>query len=88
MDHQTALRTDKKEQKRHGAASFPVACYLGDYKTIHVPWHWHDEMEVLVVEQGSGFVEISSAKYTVPAGSGCFINAGVLHALKRWRILT
>lgn len=73
----------KKELKEHGSVSFPVACYACDTQAVNVPWHWHDELEVMIVEKGSVAVEFASAKHMVPTGSGCFINAGVLHALKK-----
>jgi len=73
----------KRELKEHGSVSFPVACYACDPQTVNVPWHWHDELEAVIVEKGSAVIEFASAKKVVAAGSGCFINAGVLHSLKR-----
>lgn len=73
----------KKELKEHGCVSFPVACYACDTQAVNVPWHWHDELEAVIVEKGSAIIEFASAKRVVPTGSGCFINAGVLHTLKK-----
>lgn len=73
----------KKELKEHGTVAFPVACYACDTQTVNVPWHWHDELEAVIVEKGSAIIEFASAKRVVPTGSGCFINAGVLHSLKK-----
>ena len=44
-----------RELKLHGTALFPVACYYDDLTTESLPWHWHDELEALiVVESGRG----------------------------------
>lgn len=73
----------KKEVKEHGSFAFPAACYSNDKNTIPVPWHWHDEMEALVINKGSAIVRFSSAEYEVKEGNGCFINSGVLHAVEK-----
>lgn len=48
-----------------------------------IPWHWHDAVEFFYVE--SGCIEYSTihGKLTFPAGSGGFINSGVIHMM-RW----
>ena len=73
----------KREVKEHGSFAFPVACYSNDQNTIPVPWHWHDELEMIVIEKGSALVRFSSEKYEVTEGNGCFINAGVLHSVEK-----
>lgn len=75
--------SDKKELKEHGSVSFPAACYRNDGRAVDVPWHWHDEMEALVVEKGSIAVEVADSKYMVTEGNGCFVNAGALHMVKK-----
>lgn len=77
------INPHKRELKEHGSFAFPIACYSNNTQTLSVPWHWHDELEMLVIEQGSALVHIDSAKYTLEQGSGCFINAGVLHSLEK-----
>ena len=47
----------KRELKEHGSVSFPVACYACDPQTVNVPWHWHDELEAVIVEKGSAVIE-------------------------------
>lgn len=72
----------QREVKEHGSFAFPVACYENDMQSLPVPWHWHDEIEMIVIEKGSATVQIASEKYEVTEGNGCFINAGVLHAVE------
>lgn len=69
-----------RELTEHGTAMFPVACFLDDFSTMTVPWHWHDELEAVVVTQGAAVVAVESLQFTLSRGDGFFINAGALHA--------
>lgn len=68
-----------REQVCHGTAVFPAACYLNDMSQTVVPWHWHDEIEVGVVLEGSVFFSSGKKCCMLNPGDGLFINAGVLH---------
>ncbi|WP_455797643.1 AraC family transcriptional regulator [Clostridium butyricum] len=59
---------------------FPVACYDDDLIKKSVPWHWHDELEAVIVSEGTALIAAGTKKYTVKQGEGIFINAGILHA--------
>jgi AraC-like DNA-binding protein len=76
------LNSSKKELKSHGTMDFPCA----GYNEIHtdqpddcVPWHWHDEIEIIYVTSGTLKVLVPPASYTVTKDSGVIINAGLLH---------
>lgn len=77
------VSTDAKGRERteHGTALFPVACYHDDLQQWEVAWHWHEELEVLVVENGTARVSVNGADHLVKQGEGCFINTGVLHGV-------
>lgn len=64
----------------HGTAAFPVACYDNDLSQVTVPWHWHDEMEVAVIQEGSLVLAVGSRRHTLRVGQGFFLNTGVLHS--------
>ena len=68
-----------QELVEHGSAVFPIACYYNDMTQGDVPWHWHQELEMCIVAQGTAVVTVGQHQYTVPAGQGLFINSGVLH---------
>jgi len=68
-----------RELTVHGTTLFPVACYLDDLTIDEVPWHWHDELEVSVVESGTAIFSVDGEQRVFETGSGCFINSGVLH---------
>ena len=68
-----------RELAEHGTVFFPIAAYHDDMMYADVPWHWHDELEGVVVTEGSAVFAVDGARATLEAGDGCFINAGVLH---------
>lgn len=74
------INEDGFEMIQHGTASFPIASYHDDLTTNAVSWHWHEEFEVILVEEGEVIVSSGTKKYTVPKGDGVFTNAGILHA--------
>lgn len=69
-----------EELREHGTHLFPVACYLDILPRDEFSWHWHNELELGIVTEGSVIVEIGSAKYRLQAGEGFFVNSNVLHA--------
>lgn len=70
-----------RERVRHGTALFPVACYDTDLRKYPVAWHWHTELEAVVVKQGTAVFAVGQERFTVRQGGGIFINSGVLHAV-------
>lgn len=74
------VNSQGRELVLHGTTGFPIASYADDITTEAVPWHWHDELEAIVVTEGTAVLSAGSQKYTVEAGNGLFINAGALHA--------
>lgn len=70
-----------RELVEHGTPLFPVACYHDNISQAEVPWHWHDELEILVVETGTARAAVSGRDYTVRRGEGFFVNSGILHGV-------
>lgn len=77
------ISTDKqgRELAEHGTTLFPVACYHDNISQAYVPWHWHDELEILVVETGTARVSVNGTDHLVERGEGFFVNAGALHGV-------
>ena len=73
-----------RELVAHGTALFPAACYRDDLylEDVPCPWHWHDELEAVVVSQGEVLVSTGRETFLVPAGEGFFINTRVLHNVR------
>lgn len=75
----TTVDDSARELMEHGTAAFPIACYHDDLQAEPVPWHWHEELEVLVVSEGMILATAGGEKFRLGKGEGLFINAGVLH---------
>lgn len=75
----TTVDSRGRELLEHGTVAFPVACYHDDLRENEVPWHWHEELEAVVITEGCAIVAAGNQKYTVHAGEGFFINSGILH---------
>lgn len=70
-----------RELTQHGTPLFPAACYHDNISEAYVPWHWHDEFEILAVETGTARVFVNGTDYIVKRGEGLFVNAGALHGV-------
>ncbi len=67
------------ELVEHGTTSLPMACYHDDLAALSVDWHWHEELELILISEGSAIVAVDGERYIVKEGDGFFINSGVLH---------
>lgn len=75
----TAVDQMGRELAEHGTAAFPVACYHDDLLQAEVPWHWHEELEAVLITEGCATVAAGTSRQIITAGNGFFINSGVLH---------
>lgn len=75
----TTVDGSRRELIEHGTAAFPVACYHDDLGKGEVPWHWHEELEAVVIASGCCTVAAGKEKFTVRTGEGFFINSQILH---------
>ncbi len=83
MKHLPEVHVNQKscQVDPHGTAAFPVAFYEGDLVKNAVPWHWHEEIEVILAAKGSIQVGAGTISETLKEGDGCLINGGVLHSV-------
>ena len=75
-----AISLQGRELVNHGTPLFPVAFYHDDLERDRVPWHWHDEMEAVIISAGESTISVGTRHFTLGTGQGYFVNAGVLHA--------
>lgn len=82
--HKIEFGIDKngRELTEHRTVTLPVACYE---TTIvrnvhgHIPLHWHDELQFVLVVKGEALFYVNDQKIIVPQGDGLFINSGCMH---------
>ncbi len=75
-------KTDEtgKELLTYGTPDFPIAFFDDDLTTVKVPWHWHDELEIVVILSGKVSVFIAGCELNLKAGEGYFANSSILHS--------
>ena len=79
----TVTDAQGRELMDHGTTLFPVGCYHDDLEEHGVPWHWHGELEAVVVEQGTVTASVGGESRALGPGEGFFVNSEVLHGA--WR---
>ncbi len=82
--HKCGLNVDhsQKELKPHGTLEFPCAGYASTYSdapTDIIPWHWHEELEIIYIKKGTLKLQIPSTHYLINEGDCAIINANILH---------
>jgi len=77
------LNADDYESVVRGTPMFPCGAYLTNMSGAameEIPWHWHEDIEVLLVRSGVVRVNISGENFSLKNGEGAFINSSVLHS--------
>lgn len=72
------------EKRTHGQSVFPFQYYLEDiwdFDFHTIGWHWHQEIEFIYVQSGEVQCYIGKDNFSLPAGSGLFINTKIIHQL-------
>ncbi len=72
------------EQKSHGSLDYPINIYYLDLRKSYlnyIRWHWHEEMEILIINDGIAEVSTDDATYTIEPGQAIIINQNVMHTI-------
>lgn len=72
----------RKELQPHGTIEFPCAGYLSHHTNSPsdaIPWHWHEEMEVIYLVDGALKLQIPGSEYLLHKNDLVVINANILH---------
>lgn len=74
------------ENKIHGTLSFPFAVYAARLPEWlqGFPLHWHEEMEIIYVQNGKIVVSIQNEDFTVSKGGLALIQPQTVHAIKQY----
>lgn len=69
------------DKKQHGTLEFPVEYYYVDCKhpRYQMPFHWHNEWELLRVLDGTFQICVDDDKYSLHAGDILLMHGGMLH---------
>lgn len=76
------LNKVSKELHPHGSLEFPCAGYsssLTDRQEDSIPWHWHEEIEIMYIEHGQMNIKIPSKSFLLEKGDCIVINSNILH---------
>ncbi len=75
-----------QEKKTHGNPLFPYNTYPCSIPLdfLHVPLHWHDEMELIYIKKGKGVLTADLKPYPVNAGTIALILPGQLHSIEQY----
>lgn len=71
-----------RELQPHGTLDFPCAGYASRYTDRPedaIPWHWHDELEIMFVKEGILRVRIPQMYFELKKGDCFAINSNILH---------
>ena len=75
-----------QEKKNHFDTSFPYNTYLccipQDF--LSVPLHWHEEMEIIYIKKGRGYVSLDLSSSPVQEGDIIFAAPGQLHGISQY----
>lgn len=80
----TSVQIDEtlRETISHGTPDYPFQFYdenmdMFDFRCID--WHWHSELEFMLVEEGTVECYVGTDHITLSAGGAIFINTKVIH---------
>lgn len=76
--------TDESYQEKlpNVSSDFPFYYFLEnvwEFDFHCIAWHWHPEIEIIYVQNGSVNCYIGTEKFVLTQGYGLFVNSGVLH---------
>ena len=76
------VRVDEKgrELQNHGNLAFPCAWYCSGPNQGDVPWHWHEEIEMVYLSKGTLQCAVGNRRFPLRKGEALFINTGIPHA--------
>ena len=66
------------EQIEGMTTEYPYCMHERDLTEYMIPWHWHEELELGYVEQGTSIIRTLHQEYKVHQGNGFFINTNVV----------
>lgn len=75
------INNNHQEMNHHGEPFFPIAIYKGNLLQGSVAWHWHEEIEIIVITKGVLEVKSGNETFVLKENEGIFLNSEVLHSV-------
>lgn len=72
------------ERQQLNTSLLPCNAYRGDvhdYIASQISPHWHNELEIMIVDSGTVLVPLADDQFQLNSGEGYFVNAGKLHSV-------
>lgn len=84
MEKRICFLDKANKEERHGSPGFSFYMYTHNDESgqFFAPYHWHEEMEILSVTDGSIEVKTADTKRILKAGQVYFIQPGTLHSIQ------
>ena len=76
------VSSDMSELLEYGTPALPLRSHvtdLADFSGQATDCHWHEDLEFLLVLQGSMYYFVEDQQYLLTPGMGIFVNSGRLH---------
>jgi len=84
MKERSLMLNEKREETLIEVKSdYPYGMKRLDYTRFAIPWHWHEEVEFVYIEEGSQEVITNNATYTIHEGEAYFLNTNVLDCKRK-----
>lgn len=73
-----------KESKPHGTKAYPYTQYhvQKNRSALHIPVHWHEEIEIIYIKKGKLRISIEGELYEGAPGEIYLVNPGELHYME------
>lgn len=66
------------EQIEGMTTEYPYCLHQRDLTDFIIPWHWHEELELGYIQEGTSKIITVGAEYIIRQGDGFFINSNVM----------
>lgn len=70
------------EQIEGMTTEYPYCLHQRDLTDFIIPWHWHEELELGYIQEGTSKITTVGAEYIIHQGDGFFINSNVMDMKK------
>ena len=77
------VNQDLQELCSHGTPSFPMTVSYDDlshFEDRYIRCHWHDDLEVVLIRQGTVRYQIGNQSLSLRPGQGLFLNSDSPHS--------